>query len=138
MTNSSNAFDPIFEFNSQVIQLASTDDAFRQSLLNNPKAAIENSFPEIKEANLNFVVNVADSNTLYLTIPGSFDTEELTDEQLAGVSGGVAFIGGMAAAAVAIKAAVAAITVKTVVGAVVGGVGFAASVIAIDDKVKKG
>ena len=120
--NSSNALDPMFELNTQVVQLASTDSVFRHSLLNNPKAAIEELVPEIKEANLNFVVNVVDPHTVYLTIPALFDPEELTDEQLAGVSGGVAFMGittGMLVAAAAVAAAKATAAAAVGVGVAV-------------------
>ena len=92
MTTLQNTPDPISELNSQIVKLSSIDTVFRQNLLNNPKSAIEELVPEIKEANLSFVVNVADPHTVYLTIPALFDPEELTDEQLAGVSGGFAFI----------------------------------------------
>lgn len=109
MTTLQNTTDPMYEINSQVVQLSSIDAAFRENLLTNPKVAIEELVPEIKESNFNFVVNVADPHTIYLTIPALIDPEELTDEQLAGVSGGFAFAGFAAAAtATAIAAAKAA------------------------------
>ena len=115
MTTLQNTPDPISELNSQIVQLSSIDTVFRQNLLNNPKSAIEELVPEIKEANLSFVVNVADPHTVYLTIPALFDPEELTDEQLAGVSGGFAFITAAAVTAAAIAAAKAAAAIALAV-----------------------
>lgn len=122
MTTLQNTADPMLELNSQVVQLSSIDAAFRENLLNNPKAAIEDLVPEIKESNLSFVINVADPHTIYLTIPALLDPEELSDEQLAGVSGGFAFAGiaaGVTAGAIAAAKAAAAIALAVATAAAV-------------------
>ena len=72
----------------QVYEKALKDDAFRQELLQNPKAAIESVMGTKLPDNVNIHVNENTANDIYLSIPAKADDKELTDEELSGVDGG--------------------------------------------------
>lgn len=64
------------------------DEAFRTSLKNDPKATLENELGVKIPDNVNINVVENSATDFYLVIPGQAQTEELTDEELSGVTGG--------------------------------------------------
>lgn len=71
----------------QIYSKALKDEAFRESLIKDPKAALESELGVKLPDNINIHVNENSATDFYLTIPGKSDGE-LTEEELSGVSGG--------------------------------------------------
>lgn len=86
--------DPQKDIEQQVIAKATEDQAFKQSLLNNPKATLEaelgQKFPEATEIE----VVQQTPHKLYIVLPLEIDqlaqsqTQELSEQELEAVSGG--------------------------------------------------
>lgn len=77
------------ELNEVIAKKAGEDEAFRLALLSDPKLALEKelgmAFPEDTKVE----VHVENIKVLHLIIPAG-NADELTDDQLEGVAGGVA------------------------------------------------
>ncbi|WP_341530335.1 NHLP leader peptide family RiPP precursor [Nostoc sp. UHCC 0302] len=76
---------------SQIIARALRDSSFRQSLLNEPKAAISQELGIDIPDSINIQVLQANDTNLYLVLPSANEEEEeaeLSLEQLASVAGG--------------------------------------------------
>ncbi|MBD2533204.1 NHLP leader peptide family natural product precursor [Nostoc flagelliforme FACHB-838] len=76
---------------SQIIAKALRDSSFRQSLFNEPKAAISQELGIDIPDSINIQVLQANDTNLYLVLPSANDDEgdaELSLEQLASVAGG--------------------------------------------------
>ncbi|SHH98089.1 NHLP leader peptide family RiPP precursor [Desulfosporosinus lacus] len=79
------------EFHNELIVKALKDESFRQELLANPKAVVEQEMGKLKEgsklpAGLEVKVIQQPANALYLVLPTM--PEELSDEALDNVAGG--------------------------------------------------
>lgn len=76
------------ELNEVIAKKAGEDEAFRLALLSDPKSALEKelgvAFPEDTKVE----VHVENIKVLHLIIPAE-NTDELTDDQLEGVAGGI-------------------------------------------------
>ncbi|MCK6625836.1 MAG: NHLP leader peptide family RiPP precursor [Anaerolineae bacterium] len=70
----------------KLIAKAQADQAFRQALLNNPKATIETELGAIMPEGLQVKVVEETSNTLYLVLPAVED--QLSETDLDGIAGG--------------------------------------------------
>jgi hypothetical protein len=93
MTNSIEAIKELKDF---ITSSAANDGELRKKLLQNPDATIQSLVPGIGDLGLNFSVVEEKDNEIVITLPPDISLdenteEELTQEQLAGVSGGVAF-----------------------------------------------
>jgi len=75
------------EFEKDVILRARADPAFKQQLLADPKAAIRAAYGVDMPQEVELQVLQETPSKFYLVLP--FELEELTDEQLAAVAGGV-------------------------------------------------
>lgn len=75
------------EFEKDVILRARADPAFKQQLLVDPKAAIRATYGVDMPKEVELQVLQETPSNFYLVLP--FEPEELTDEQLAAVAGGV-------------------------------------------------
>ena len=64
------------------------DAAYKQALLQNPKAVVEREFGEGLPMEVALQVVAEDAQTQYLVLPPSLDNLELSDEQLEQVAGG--------------------------------------------------
>ena len=64
------------------------DDAFRESLLRDPKATVEDAIGTKLPDNVNIHVNENTATDIYLSIPAKSSSEQLTDAELSGVAGG--------------------------------------------------
>jgi len=64
------------------------DAAYKQALLQNPKAVVEREFGEGFPAEVALQVVAEDAQTQYLVLPPSLDDIELSDEQLEQAAGG--------------------------------------------------
>lgn len=76
------------EINQLIAKKASENEEFKFSLLNDPKAAIEKEFKVTFPEDIKVEVHVESSKVLHLIIPAA-STDELTDDQLEDVAGGV-------------------------------------------------
>lgn len=81
------------KLNAQVIQAAWDDAQFKNELMANPVASIEQLTGEkfnLAEGQKLVVIDQTDASTVYFNIPRKIDIDslELTDEQLEMVSGG--------------------------------------------------
>ena len=72
----------------QIYEKALKDDAFRAELLKDPKSAIESVMGTKLPDNVNIHINENTASDIYLSIPAKSGSEELTDAELSGVSGG--------------------------------------------------
>ena len=77
------------ELNQVIAEKASENEEFKLALLNDPRAAIEKEFNVVFPEDVKVEVHVESSKVLHLIIPAA-STEELTDDQLEDVAGGVA------------------------------------------------
>jgi hypothetical protein len=92
-------------FEQDVIARARTDAAFRADLLADPRQTVRRVYGIELPASIELRVVEETPSVFYLVLPAA--SEELSDEQLASVSGGVG-MGGMASAACGLESAVAA------------------------------
>ena len=79
------------DFEMRLIAKAWTDEAFRQQLLSNPKAVVEQEYGAALPEGMNVEIIQEPANTLYIVLPAmpeSSSSEELNDEQLEAVAGG--------------------------------------------------
>jgi hypothetical protein len=84
-------FDLNQDLEVQAIAKAKEDPAFKQLLLTNPKAAIEQEIGQTLPANLEIEVVQQTKHKLYMILPLEKDeiqTQELSDRELEAVSGG--------------------------------------------------
>lgn len=118
------------------------DEDLRNKLIENPNETIESILPGIADQGLSFKIVEERDNELIIALPPALpqgdeeSEEELSEEQLAGVSGGVAFIIAKAAVISAIVTGAKAAAVGVVSGAA-GYAGYQASK-AIHNEIKKG
>ncbi len=85
------------ELNQLIAQKAGENEEFRLALLNDPKAALNKEFEVTFPENTKVEVHVEDLNVLHLIIPVA-NTDELTDDQLEDVAGGVGPMPGLVCA----------------------------------------
>ena len=81
------------DFELKLIAKAWTDESFRQQLLSNPKAVVEQEFGEQLPEGMNVEIIQEPANTLYIVLPAkpeSSGSDELNDEELEAVAGGLA------------------------------------------------
>lgn len=79
------------DFEMKLIAKACTDEAFRQQLLSNPKAVVEQEFGEALPEGINVEIIQEPANTLYIVLPAMPESnDELNDEDLEAVAGGFA------------------------------------------------
>ncbi len=92
------------ELNQLIAQKASGNEEFRLALINDAKAAISQEFAVTFPENTTVEVHVESLNVLHLIIPAG-NADELTDDQLEDVAGGVgpAGIGGGAVCAYGVR-----------------------------------
>ncbi len=76
------------ELNQLIAQKAGENEDFRLALLNDPKSAIEKEFEVTFPEETTIQVHVENSQELHLIIPAQ-KTDELSDNQLEDVAGGV-------------------------------------------------
>lgn len=76
------------ELNQLVAQKASENEEFRLALLNDPKSAMEKEFEVTFPEDTTIQVHVENIQELHLIIPAQ-KTDELSDDQLEDVAGGV-------------------------------------------------
>ncbi len=84
------------DLEAKLIEKAMADEAFKRELMSNPKAAIAKELGQELPAELEFEVLEQTSTKLYLVLPRSESTgnsfsEELAEEQLEAVAGGIDF-----------------------------------------------
>jgi hypothetical protein len=76
--------------NRQIVARAQQDPAYRQMLLDNPRAALEQAFGHELPANLRVRVVEQEPDTIYLLLPPAGQaSEELSEADLDAVAGGV-------------------------------------------------
>lgn len=78
----------------RIVQRAWRDDDYRQALLGNPKAALEQELGSSIPGNVQVKVLEESDDTVYLVLPKrpeSTESEELSDEALEVVAGGGQF-----------------------------------------------
>jgi len=73
----------------QIIARAMKEEAFRQELLSNPKAAIEGALGISIPQGVTIAVHQDTPTTLHLVLPAKVQTGELSDAELEQVAGGV-------------------------------------------------
>jgi hypothetical protein len=74
----------------KLIAKAWKDDAFRQKLLSNPKATVEQELGEALPGTLDIKIVEEPQNTLYIVLPAKpMLSGELTDDELTEVAGGL-------------------------------------------------
>lgn len=71
-------------------RMAAQDPAFRARLVAEPKRVFSEAFGVDLPPQLRFEVHEAPADTLILVIPAAPATGELSDEELSGITGGVA------------------------------------------------
>ncbi|MDZ8106188.1 MAG: class IIb bacteriocin, lactobin A/cerein 7B family [Nostoc sp. DedQUE12a] len=79
------------DIEARIIAKAWKSEAFKQELLTNPKAIIEQEFEVDFPEDLNVSVYEENSNTLYFVLPlrPEIEGRELSEEELESVSGGL-------------------------------------------------
>jgi|SRR5579871_887988 len=90
----------IRDYELDIIIKAWRDEKFRRSLLKNPKKAIEDEFSVRVPSDMEIFVHEESEQSLHLivpSIPSNFDAEELTDDELKDVIGGVLSLGHLGA-----------------------------------------
>ncbi|NLB51700.1 MAG: NHLP leader peptide family natural product precursor [Syntrophomonadaceae bacterium] len=76
------------ELNQLIAERASENEEFRLALLSNPKSALEKEFAVTFPEGISVQVHVENSQELHLIIPAT-KLDELSDDQLENVAGGV-------------------------------------------------
>jgi Nitrile hydratase, alpha chain len=77
------------EFETKLVAKAWQDEAFKQELIDNPKAVYQRESGQQFPQNVMIQVLEEDSNTLYLVLPNKPKvSEELSEKELEAVSGG--------------------------------------------------
>lgn len=77
------------ELNQLIAEKAGENEEFRLALLSDPKSALEKEFAVTFPEGINVQVHVENSRELHLIIPAQ-NIDELSDDQLEDVAGGVA------------------------------------------------
>lgn len=90
MASSPPALRSFAELQSLLGRMAAQDPSFRARLLAEPKRVFSEAFGVDLPPQLRFEVHEAPADTLVLVIPAAPATGELSDEELSGVTGGVA------------------------------------------------
>ena len=95
------------EMEALIVQRAWKDDAFRDEFIADPKATIEKYSGQKLPAEFKIVALAEDDKTIHFVIPPKpANTDELSDEDLEKVAGGVDLITGIAIGVAAVVAAV--------------------------------
>ncbi len=98
------------EFETDLIVKALEDDAFKQELLDNPKAVLERESGQNIPEGLEVKIIEEEANTITLLLPKKYEapqpTDELSDEALENVAGG----GNVGVAVAAVSTTGAAVT----------------------------
>lgn len=92
--------ETIRDYELDIIVKAWRDERFRQNLLKNPKQAIEKEFNITVPNDMNIAVHEEHEDSLHLIVPSkpsNFTAEELSDDELKEVIGGVMATGHLAA-----------------------------------------
>lgn len=76
------------ELEAKLVAQAWKDEAFRQELISNPKAAIEKEIGQELPESTDIRVLEETGNTVYLVLPQKPSLEELSEEELEAVAGG--------------------------------------------------
>lgn len=82
----------IRDYELDIIVKAWRDEAFRQALIKNPKQAIEKEFDIKVPKDMDISVHEENEHSLHLivpSVPSNFTTEELSDNELKNIIGGV-------------------------------------------------
>lgn len=90
-------FDPNKDIQEQVIAKAKEDPEFKQLILTNPKAALEQEIGQSIPTDLEIKVVQQTKNKLYMVLPLEQDqvqAQELSDKELEAVSGGTTLLCG--------------------------------------------
>jgi hypothetical protein len=74
------------EIEQKIIEKAMKDEEFRNKLKQNPKSAVEETLGVKLPDDVNLNINMESANEIHITIPHS--SQELSQEELSGVSGG--------------------------------------------------
>jgi hypothetical protein len=75
--------------NQQVIARAMKDPDYRQMLLDNPRAALGQAFGQELPAHVQVKVIEQEPDTIYLLLPRDSESQELNEEELDSVAGGL-------------------------------------------------
>ena len=70
----------------QIIERAMKDESFRNKLKENPKSAVEETLGIKLPDNVNININMESTKDIHITIPHV--SQELSQDELSGVSGG--------------------------------------------------
>ena len=73
------------ELRDQIVSRAADDEAFRKSLLSDPKSAVQSAFGIDAPDNINVHVHEESSTDIHLVVPSH---DELSDEELESLTGG--------------------------------------------------
>jgi hypothetical protein len=90
----------IRDYELDIIVKAWRDECFRKNLLKDPKKTIEDEFNITVPKDMNISVHEENENSLHLivpSVPSNFTTEELSDDELKEVIGGVMATGHLTA-----------------------------------------
>jgi Nitrile hydratase, alpha chain len=98
------------EMEALIVQHAWKDDAFRDEFIADPKATIEKYSGQKLPAEYKFVAHAEDDKTIHFVIPPKpANTDELSDEDLEKVAGGIDIIGGIIIGVAAVMGATLAV-----------------------------
>ena len=76
------------ELEAKLVAHAWQEEAIKQELISNPRAAIEREFGQQVPESINIRVLEETGNTIYVVLPKKPSIDELSDEQLEAVAGG--------------------------------------------------
>ena len=76
------------QLRADLIERANTDEAFRESLLTDTHAAIENEYGITIPAGMNVFVHAEDARTAHVVLPRS---KQLTEDELQAAAGGTMY-----------------------------------------------